>query len=317
MCDAKILSVLALHDVICIENIAQFSFLLYICPMIYSGDYIFWSLVSADCKTVGREWSYRNVCSPFTRIYYVIDGEGEVYYADRVVSLRPGFIYIIPAFTRHTCMCRLSMTHIYLHLYEPAIGDSMAVTDRWTFPDEILANASVIRIIRGLVDFNAGLDLQEDNPEVYDNRATLRSMLERDLRRPLHERVFNNGLIALIMAEWFRVGTERDTTDARISAALSFIHNNYKRPIMADECAACVGLSRHHFGRLFKAVTGTSVGNYIILMRIRKACSLLKITDKPVNEIARTVGYDDSNYFTRLFKKSMGLAPLDYRHANI
>jgi AraC-like DNA-binding protein len=47
--------------------------------------------------------------------------------------------------------------------------------------------------------------------------------------------------------------------------------------------------------------------------RINRACSLLRHTDKQITEIAFEVGFNDSNYFTRQFRKTTGLAPRDYR----
>ena len=54
---------------------------------------------------------------------------------------------------------------------------------------------------------------------------------------------------------------------------------------------------------------------YILLLRIRNAQVLLETTDGTVSEIARIVGYENSMYFSRLFRKEKGVSPLKYRKA--
>ena len=55
--------------------------------------------------------------------------------------------------------------------------------------------------------------------------------------------------------------------------------------------------------------------HYILLLRIRNAQVLLETTDGTVSEIARIVGYENSMYFSRLFRKEKGVSPLKYRKA--
>ncbi|MFT6164298.1 MAG: AraC-like DNA-binding protein [Zhongshania aliphaticivorans] len=80
-----------------------------------------------------------------------------------------------------------------------------------------------------------------------------------------------------------------------------------------DELAAEVKLSKYHFTKKFKAHTGQSPIQYFINMKIQRACYLLDSTSQSVKQVAAAVGYDDAYYFSRLFKKTIGLAPSDYR----
>ena len=78
---------------------------------------------------------------------------------------------------------------------------------------------------------------------------------------------------------------------------------------MADE----LGLDRSYLHRIFKAATGASPQEYLLDLRIRKACDLLQRTDLSVSIISRSVGYEDTLYFSRLFKKKKGVSPTGYR----
>lgn len=72
-------------------------------------------------------------------------------------------------------------------------------------------------------------------------------------------------------------------------------------------------MSVSHFSERFRRQTGQSPMAYFIHLRMRLACRLLDLSGKSVKTVALEVGYRDPYYFSRLFKKSMGLAPEKYR----
>jgi AraC family transcriptional regulator len=78
------------------------------------------------------------------------------------------------------------------------------------------------------------------------------------------------------------------------------------------DLAALVGLSPHHFCRVFAKTFGRSPIQYLIERRIERACEMLDNGSQPVAEIAAQVGYDDPGYFARLFRKRMGESPSRY-----
>lgn len=276
-----------------------------------------WSLISAGMTRVHSEWRFSGITSPFTRLYYIMDGEGFLHFNDHSVRLRPGYIYIVPAFCRHSYSCPDSLHHIYLHILEPESDGQLTSTDNWEFPDEIKATAGIVRIFYALVAQSPEISLSDINPLNYDNAIALREMTDTDLRRPYYMRIANSGLIGLIMAEWFRYGKRKqEQTDRRVSKAIEFMRSNYARPLSADECAQVASLSLHHFLRLFKTSTGMTAVNYLRSIRIRRAQYLLTFTNDSIGTIARTVGYDDPNYFIRIFRNSTGLTPLRYRLLN-
>lgn len=72
-------------------------------------------------------------------------------------------------------------------------------------------------------------------------------------------------------------------------------------------------MTPNYFSSLFKKEIGQSTVNYITNLRISKAKELLEKTDKSVVGIAELIGYNDSNYFFRVFKKNAGVTPQQYR----
>ena len=101
----------------------------------------------------------------------------------------------------------------------------------------------------------------------------------------------------------------------RIQPALDHIVRHYPEEISIDTLAHLCTMSVYHFCRIFKTVTGNTAIGYINQLRISKASALLRGSNLPVAEVASLVGYSDVSYFSRCFKKQMGLSPAAYQKA--
>ena len=80
-----------------------------------------------------------------------------------------------------------------------------------------------------------------------------------------------------------------------------------------DTLAARMNLSKHAFCRKYKRATGHSAIQHFIHLKMEHACYLLDITARTVQQIAFDLGYQDAYYFSRLFRKVVGVSPTDYR----
>ena len=98
-----------------------------------------------------------------------------------------------------------------------------------------------------------------------------------------------------------------------VEEALQYIENNYAHKVNIQVIADHLSIERTYLYRLFKDITGFSPQEYLLDFRIRQACSLLKKTDLPVSDIARSVGYVDALFFSRLFMPKRGKTPTEYR----
>lgn len=94
---------------------------------------------------------------------------------------------------------------------------------------------------------------------------------------------------------------------------LRFLTDNLHRSLSLADMAAVTGLSTYHFSKKFRAHTGTSPTKFFNELKVQHACRLLDNTTLSIRHIAQAVGIDDAYYFSRLFKKTMGVAPQLYR----
>jgi YesN/AraC family two-component response regulator len=86
---------------------------------------------------------------------------------------------------------------------------------------------------------------------------------------------------------------------------------NYNQPITLKSLADYLQISPSYLGNIFKSITGKSVINYLIHIRINKAKHFLK-DGLTVSETARKVGFNDVFYFSRAFKKYEGITPSQF-----
>lgn len=98
-----------------------------------------------------------------------------------------------------------------------------------------------------------------------------------------------------------------------LEAVRGFMRQHLHRSINLDQLAAHANLSRFHFSKRFKQMTGQSPMQYFIHLKMQYACRLLDGTRHSVKHIAGELGYSDAYYFSRLFKNTLGLSPAQYR----
>ena len=94
---------------------------------------------------------------------------------------------------------------------------------------------------------------------------------------------------------------------------LQYIQTNYNSDISLQDIAEAGNVSKNTALRYFKQKIGISPVNYLIQYRISAACKLLKETSDKITHIAACVGYSNTGYFCRLFKKMTGVSPKEYR----
>ncbi|EKF73437.1 transcriptional regulator MmsR [Alcanivorax hongdengensis A-11-3] len=94
----------------------------------------------------------------------------------------------------------------------------------------------------------------------------------------------------------------------------SYLQTRISERLSLDTLAAATSaLSRYHFIREYKRQTGQTPMQAFQRMKVSRACYLLDISDLTLGDIAQQLGYDDPYYFSRLFKRVMGVAPQRYR----
>lgn len=98
-----------------------------------------------------------------------------------------------------------------------------------------------------------------------------------------------------------------------ISEIIKYILENINQELSLDEMAKKAGFNKFYFSKFFKASTGFGYKEFVIMTRLREAKKLLSQTDLSICDVAFRCGFNDSNYFSNIFKKKEGVTPLYYK----
>lgn len=101
--------------------------------------------------------------------------------------------------------------------------------------------------------------------------------------------------------------------EKRVQILLDYIHAHHNDKITIEELAKTASISKTEVLRCFKAIMGISPISYLNSYRLQRAAYMLTNTEKSIQEIAESCGFDDNSYFSKLFKKKYLITPHDYR----
>ena len=113
------------------------------------------------------------------------------------------------------------------------------------------------------------------------------------------------------------IGCEQDSLSAVTREAISFMRRNVASRITVSDIASHLYLSPSHLSHVFKDETGVSLMDYMTAIRIEESKHLLTDAHLSITDVAMALGFNDSSYFSRCFKKQEGISPSEYRQRMI
>lgn len=120
--------------------------------------------------------------------------------------------------------------------------------------------------------------------------------------------------LVVLLSRLYNFGNSLEKADIiHIAKSISYMENHYTEDISVEFLAEMSHYSPRHFTRIFHETYHTTPLNYILSLRIHKACELLKTSSLTISQVALQCGFGDSNYFSRIFKKRLGVSPKQYR----
>lgn len=126
------------------------------------------------------------------------------------------------------------------------------------------------------------------------------------------------GLLGVFLSELIEkagkhVDISNNYKELYIKKSLQFVEANYYRKLNISEMAKSVGLNKNYFSTFFRINMGVTPQQYVIKFRINKACELMRNMGLTISDISRSVGYNDTLGFSKIFKKEKGVSPKIYR----
>ena len=117
-----------------------------------------------------------------------------------------------------------------------------------------------------------------------------------------------------LLIEVARAIESKERPRVSLSKSISYINSNYNAPIKIPDLAKMDGQSMTRYNLHFKEQMGIPPTKYIIKLRMNMAIELMERSDLPINQISEMCGYDDYNFFAKVFKSHTGLSPRKYKN---
>ena len=234
-----------------------------------------------------ESWGSKNVCSPFSRIYYVDSGRALLRTADSEIIMEPGNIYLIPAGLTYDYEGMPSVHKLFFH-------ENIFKTDGY----DMMLEMKEVGILK------SDLGYMEMLRNLYDSDSFSSAVLLR-------------GYIGHTVSEMIsKYGIGKDRTESYsplVQNTMKYIISNLSVKLNIAEIADHAFVSVSTLTKVFKEETGKTVGSYIDDLVMYSAQRKLLRTDMPVSEVSERLGFCDQFYFSRYFKKRCGESPLKYR----
>ena len=272
-------------------------------------------LLNAGRAVHEGDWNFRNIKSPFFRMYLVDEGEASMTVEGVEQRLTPGHLYLIPPFSLHNDSCDRHFSLYYLHVSENHT-DTTRIFEQFRFPLEVSASELDKQLFQRLLAINPGKGLALYDPGSYDNSAGFLKSLASTAQTSFPVRTETNGILLQLLSRFLeRADKLIVSEDSRIVKALRHIRENIGKKICISDLSDRCFLSDDHFTRLFRQEMNDTPIDYINRKKIENAQLMLVINDTPVKDIACSLAFDNIPYFNRLFKQLVGKTPTQYRES--
>lgn len=262
------------------------------------------------------DWNYKNVKSPFARIYLVKEGGARLHLPNkRTQELKPSYLYLIPPFTMHSYECNDHFALYYIHIYENQ-SSSYSILEDLMYPVEITATQIDSLLIERLFIINPDIELVHYDPSKYDDTQHLLRSINFQSNKPTYALLETKGILYQLLTRFLVFSKNKyEIVDDRVLKAIRYIRKNIDKQITMEDLLNICCLSKDHFIRLFKNDMGTTPIKYINQKKIERAQLLLITNNRSIKDIAYALSFENVYYFNRLFKKIIGMTPSEYRYS--
>jgi len=262
------------------------------CIILDKDSFIYYDKRKSNNTKSMNEGHYHN----FYEIYYLCSGTCDYLIEDKVYSLKErGFIFI-PSGTIHKT------------IYTSPTHERIVINFSSDYIDEIFGESSKFAWLHNLdkkesIEHIEGI-LYKISKECY---------IENEISSKLIRCYMTELMAHIARHQHLASKSNAEITPTPIKFALDYILENFSQNITLDQLASLLNYNKDYFSRMFKQVTGTGFKSYLLLTRLQAAEKMLLTTNKSIQEIAISCGFNDSNHFSTTFKKQYNIPPRNIR----
>lgn len=233
-------------------------------------------------------WRQNEVQCPWSRLYYILDGDGFFVCGGKEIAIEPGYVYFAPCGATYGFYSNTSIEKLFFHV-------NVIKPDGYD-----LFNSAEARIMR----FECRRDKISELLECFRSKDPIKQML---LKAELWKTV------ARFAYEMLGEDFVKESYSPQVISAISYIRANLTASLKTETVASESFCSPSCLNEHFKREVGVTVAKYIDDLLMFEARRRLVSEDESIGEISSALGYCDQFYFSRRFTGRFGMSPKDYR----
>ncbi len=251
----------------------------------------------------------------FLEFVYMCEGECVQYIDEKTHHLVEGDLFLLAPGTFHTVRSYSDECILFYIMARKSTFDTAFLS--------LLSHNDILASFFAQTIYN-------NDKDVYLQFKTAGDVSLKNLVCQMYDDSLDGGKYAArlinVQFEWFCLNllknhmshvelVHENRSSVNIIGILNYISDRFKTTTL-DEVCSHFGYSRGHIQRLIKKNTGLTFNEVLTQARLRRACKLLKNNTLTVQDVAEGVGYGDVSNFHKVFKKSFGITPAEYRKAS-
>lgn len=274
------------------------------------------SLLNTDYVKLDSKWNYKNVISPYHRIYYIDDGLGKIEDTEKTLTLEPGYLYIIPNYTLCNLACDNFLSQYFVQFFEEST-DGTSIFGNNNFVFKLAVREIDVLNFKRLLELNPGRGLdRSDDPIIYEKHSYYKKYQELNDLQSYSDFIETQGILLQLisrfsMPEQFNHKTK--DVPVKILDAIRFISINLHKELSINFLADRYNCNNQYFSRLFEQHMGIRPQAYIIHKRIERAKHMISSGTLSLTDIAERTGFGSLASFSKSFKNETGRSPRSYR----
>jgi AraC family transcriptional regulator, arabinose operon regulatory protein len=230
-------------------------------------------------------WNFPNVLSPFWRLYYNARKGHRVVIQQRDVELTPEHLVLIPDHQLFHCRGRMAVPTLWL-----AFNVARRLVAEQQIPIRLPPTRTERALLTDVTRSFAGDPTPAQRDRIYHGSMALLHVV---LNRP--------------EIQW------QGNTPPAVVQTVQYIEAHYASPLLIPRLARMANLCTEALARSFKRYQGETIGRFIVKVRIREAAHLLMHGQMGIDEIAERTGFPNRAYLSRVFKRTTGCSPAEFR----
>lgn len=232
-------------------------------------------------------WNARDVCSPFTRLYYFESGCAFLECNGQTITMRPGNLYLVPFGLTFSYRCDDRYTKLYFHITIPRPNGFDLLSDCKQIISKPISISDIQRMTK---NYRSGsiVDMLKIKQEVLMH---VTSMLPSSTVSSFFSTVYS----------------------PVVQSTVDYIQQNLSVQLSSADLASRLFICESTLCKHFKEELGVTVGQYIddsIFLAVEK---MLVKSNLPISRISEAFGFCDQFYFSRRFRQRYSMSPLQYR----